>query len=223
MLQTIAVARADHVIAVSRALGERMAPRSRSVLVAPEVDWDDLTKAAAGVEERRPEVALFVGRLEREKAPDIAIAAAALAETVSVLRVVGRGSMKEELQTIADSVTGSVSVEFVDSLTHAEVLREMRKARVLMVPSVSEGFGLAGLEGLCMGAAVLASDAGGLPESVGWSERGHVLASRDPRVWADVLDSAKDGAPLSEDGLRQLRRRNGWLTASEVLGRVRGT
>lgn len=59
--------------------------------------------------------------------------------------------------------------------------------RILLVPSLwEEAFGRVAVEAMMNGIPVIASDRGALPWVVG--NGGSVLASRDPRVWADEIE-----------------------------------
>lgn len=76
-----------------------------------------------------------------------------------------------------------------------DVLAAMGRAAVVAVPSLwPEPFGRVALEGMAMGAAVVASAVGGLPEVVG--DAGVLVPPGDAAAWADAL----------RRGLREHRR-----------------
>jgi glycosyltransferase involved in cell wall biosynthesis len=77
-----------------------------------------------------------------------------------------------------------------------------RKAAVVLVPSLAEGFGLVAIEAMACGAAVIASDATALPEATGGAAL--LLDPRDADQWArairTVLDDPAAGAALRARG-----------------------
>ncbi len=60
-----------------------------------------------------------------------------------------------------------------------------RSAAVVTVPSLAEGFGLVAAEAQACGAAVIAANAGALPEAVG--DAGLLIDPRDARAWENAL------------------------------------
>jgi glycosyltransferase involved in cell wall biosynthesis len=90
--------------------------------------------------------------------------------------------------------------------THEQVLAAMAQAALVVVPSRwPEPFGLTALEAMASGAALIASDTGGLPEIVG--KGGILVPPHEPaRLAAAILHLARDDAArahLAEAGLAQ--------------------
>ena len=63
----------------------------------------------------------------------------------------------------------------------------MRAARIVLVPSHSETFGLIALEAESCGTPVIASAAGGLREAVVHGETGQLMDSRQPEDWGTAI------------------------------------
>ena len=91
------------------------------------------------------------------------------------LRLVGRPP-KEQLPAGVESV-GEVS----------DVALHMRDARLLVVPSTQEGFGIVAAEALASGVPVVTTPCGGPEETVRRSGAGAVLAGFDPDELAHVM------------------------------------
>jgi glycosyltransferase involved in cell wall biosynthesis len=133
---------------------------------------------------RRERSVLYVGRLDRNKGIEVLLeAVAGLAIPPSSLRIVGSGPERDKLEALATRL--DVTAEFTGPLSPEHVSDEMATAAVLVVPSTGpEGLGLVALEGMASGALVIATDTGGLTESVvpgrtGWLvERGNSDALR---------------------------------------------
>ena len=163
-------------------------------VVPPGVDGDrfrpgrrEEARRTLGLEGSR--VALFVGRLQPLKAPDLAIRS--LAEAIRldgratrglVLVMVGGPSgptvAVDELRRLAASLGVSDRVVFFPPRPHSEMPDVYAAADVVLVPSRSESFGLVALEAQACGIPVVASSVGGLRYVVGHGQGGF-LVSRD--------------------------------------------
>ncbi len=92
-------------------------------------------------------------------------------------------------------------VTFVGPQPRPELARLMRSARVVLVPSHSETFGLVALEAAASGTPVIAAAAGGLREAVAHGETGQLMDSRLPRGLGQGPDQAAHRAwPGRADG-----------------------
>ena len=119
---------------------------------------------------------LFVGRLVKDKGLDVLLAALAMLQKDGVrpsVRVVGdewsagKSTIPDWQQQVAQ-LGLTPDVEFVGPCDAATVAHEMRRARILVVPSTwPEPFGIVVLEGLASGCCVVASSGGGMMEAGG--------------------------------------------------------
>lgn len=169
-------------------------------IVRPEPDpffssIDGATPSASGAalpEGLRPNAfALVVGVREARKNVRLALDACALAQRDDPddrLAIVG------ELTETDRAYARARDVRFREIAANDELLRELyRNARVVLVPSLAEGFGLVPLEAMACGAIVLAARAAALPESTRGAAP--LLDPRDPRAWADAMSKiARDEA-----------------------------
>lgn len=142
---------------------------------------------------------LFVGRVQRLKAPDVLLRAAArLLEDAPHLRdrlvvaVVGgqSGSGCAEPGLLSDlarslGIAGVVRLEPPRSRT--ELVHYYRAAAVTVVPSYSESFGLVAVESQACGTPVVAARVGGLPTAVRDGVSGVLIDGHDPDDYARVL------------------------------------
>lgn len=131
-----------------------------------------------------------VGRLDSQKGFDIAIEALALIESVERPRliIVGQGIRERALRQQAAARGIAEQVELVGSRSHDETLALIASATAVVVPSRElEGFSLAALEAALLARPVIASDVGGLAETVVDGETGIVVAPDDPKELAAAL------------------------------------
>lgn len=132
--------------------------------------------------------ALFVGVLERYKDVDGLAAAwrrvaARLPE--ASLHVVGRGSRARVVRRLARDLPGRV--RWSPSLSAREVARALDEARVLVLPSRSEGMGRVLVEAFCRGRPVVATRVGGIPDVVTDGVEGLLVPPGDADALAEAL------------------------------------
>lgn len=104
---------------------------------------------------------LFIGRLEREKRPCLAIDALAAARAAghdAGLTIIGEGSERAYLEEKTRRLGIERFVEFIP--WRRDVAPFLSQADIALVPSRYEGYGLAIVEALAAGVPVLATDVG---------------------------------------------------------------
>ena len=168
----------------------------------------------------RGEFALVSARLAPEKGIAAAIEAAAIAGVA--LKVTGAGPLEQELRALAERL--HAPVEFLGRVEPRALAALRARAAMAVVPSLSgETFGLAALEAMGAGLAVVATDAGALPEIVGPErvvERGDVaaLATAIDTLWRDPQRRRAEG----DWGIARARERYGEERyVSDLLGLYR--
>jgi glycosyltransferase involved in cell wall biosynthesis len=152
-------------------------------------DGDELPAGLAG---RR--FALVVGAAEGRKNVRLALAACAraLRGDAEVLVVVGTLSAAD--RAFACGLGGNAG-EIVAGDTMLRAL--YRRATVVLVPSLAEGYGLVALEAMACGAPVVASRAAALPEAAG--DGALLLDPRDPSAWAQAVREVFDDPLVARD------------------------
>jgi alpha-1,6-mannosyltransferase len=131
-------------------------------------------------------VAVFVGRFAPEKELDVLLAGwgEVHRRTGAQLALVGDGPVRAKLVAQAD---GAPWARFLPYERDRDRLADLLAAVDLFVaPSSNETFGLAPLEALASGTAVLSSDRGGISEQVEASGAGARFVSGDSRALADA-------------------------------------
>lgn len=160
------------------------------------VDLSLFTATGRAVRWPSPLRLLVVGRLVPGKGQRYAIHALAALRRGSEpldarLRIVGNGPDRSVLEALAQELGVAEHVDFTGAVSYARVAQEMSAADVLLIPSVvspdggEEAFGRVAIEGLASGLPVVASDVGGLPETVNGA--GYVVRSGDPHAIAGAV------------------------------------
>jgi colanic acid/amylovoran biosynthesis glycosyltransferase len=154
--------------------------------------------------EERP-IILHVARLVEVKGTvHLLRAFAGLGDRNAELVIIGDGPLRQSLTAEASSLRIAGRVRFLGALPQAEVLAWMRKAAMLVLPSVRtgtgriEGLGMVILESAASGVPVIGSDIGGIPEAVIDGQTGFLVPERDDEGLASRI-----GKLLDDKALRQ--------------------
>ena len=140
---------------------------------------------------------LHVARLVEVKGTEFLIRAferLAPKHTGVQLVIIGDGALKRPLQALAKSLRLEHRIHFLGALAHGQVLAWMRKAMMLLLPSVRtatgrvEGLGMVMLEAAATGVPVIGSDVGGIPEAVIDGKTGFLVPERDVDILARRMD-----------------------------------
>ena len=179
----------DLFLCVSAFIRERVLamgfPEQRTLVHYIGVDWRSIRPRDPAEETG---MVLHVGRLVEMKGTEHLIRAfALLSRTRPLLRleIVGDGPLRRRLQALAGSLALEPRVRFLGALPHAEALARMRRASMLVLPSVHtptgrvEGLGMVLLEAAATGVPVVASRVGGIPEGVVDGQTGLLAPERD--------------------------------------------
>ncbi|MGI8430171.1 MAG: glycosyltransferase family 4 protein [Solirubrobacteraceae bacterium] len=144
---------------------------------------------------------LYVGRLARDKGPDVLLEAwreAALAAPDLELVIIGDGPMRAELERRAPE-----RVRLLGWVEPAQLHRHMLNARALIFPTQhSENFGRSIVEAMAAGMPVLASDIATPADLVGELGQQWLIAPHDVLAWASGLAGLNDDATVDAGGRR---------------------
>ena len=153
------------------------------------------------------DVVLFVGRMVSEKGVQVLLNAvpSILSERPQTTFVLaGTGSYLEDLRRQAERLNVSHSVKFFGRADDNDLSELFKLAKVMVVPSLYEPFGITALEAMAARVVLVTSDRGGLndindhmriglktyaeqPHSIAWAV---VTALRDPALSAQLVDAA---------------------------------
>lgn len=203
--ERFAAQESDLVVAVSHAEARTVIDRcgcdpGRIRVVSPGVDAQHFRPLLADEEPWRQEpYLLFAARLQPLKGADLALAAYALLDPSTRPRLVIAGDTSQdfadyraELDRLVAEHDLAWSVDFVGSKSPDELALMLRAARIVLVPSHSETYGLIALEASASAVPVIASAAGGLTEAVVHGCSGVLIPEREPRLWAEAMTRVLD-------------------------------
>ncbi len=114
------------------------------------------------------------------------------------LVIIGDGERRRSLEALGGRLGLGERVRFLGALPHAQALDWMRRAAMLVLPSIrtatgrTEGLGMVLLEAAATGVPIVGSRVGGIPEAVIDGVTGFLVPPQDPttlaRRIADLLD-----------------------------------
>lgn len=160
---------------------------------------------------------MFVGYLTPCKACDLALRAAApiLRSGLARFNVVGDGPERNRLQQLTKSLGIESAVSFCGWVDHAEVLRRLRDADVMVFPSVRDfGAGVV-FEALASGAVPVVADFGG-PGDIVYPEVGYKVPLTNESDFVAQMGTILTELAHNRDHLKRLRR-EGMAYARERL------
>jgi glycosyltransferase involved in cell wall biosynthesis len=183
--------RADLVCPVSDDLAGRLAalaPRARLQVVSNVVDTD-LFHPPAARNEGPPRLAVVAGLHPRKGVDRLLRALVRVRERMpAVLEVAGDGPSRADLEALADRLGLATEVEFLGVQDRTGVAALMRRADLLVVPSLAENQPVVLLEAQASGLPVVVSDVGGVSEVVD-APAGRLVPSGDVEALAGAIEA----------------------------------
>jgi len=162
-------------------------------------------------EKEKYPVIVYTGRLKRAKRPDHAIKAFRIIKEKiprCELWIIGNGYFRKELENIVKNA-GIDGVKFFYSLSDKKRRELVKRAWVLVNPSVREGFGLNVIEANALGTPCVAYDVAGLRDSIKNNKTGLLAKSSGIEDLANkiimVLEDSKLRRRLSRNALNYSR------------------
>lgn len=201
-----AAQRAQALVAVSEALGQRMAeigmPADKIHVLRNGVDLDHFTvrdraaeRAALGLD---GPLILSVGNLYELKGHHLTIEAM-VQHVEATLVIAGSGPEEAALRARAIELGVDARVHFVGSVAQSELVRYYNAADLLVLASSREGMANVLLEALACGTPTVVTPVGGNPEVVADRAAGVVLHERSAQAIADGILQVLTTPPTREE------------------------
>lgn len=216
MLKTV-LNTADRVVFVSSYLSKLAAVGFGTMVGKTRIVYNGITLPLSTVQvvpklnERL--VILAVGNLIPRKGINILLKAFNLLKpdfSQAVLRIVGAGQERENLEELANKLELETKVSFLGRLPYQQVMEEMSRCHIFCLPSWHEGFGLVYLEAMARGKPVIGCRGQGIEDGIVDGINGFLVAKQDINGLALCLNSL-----LLDSGLRQEVGRIAKMTVRE--------
>jgi len=177
---------------------------SRVVAITNSIDVDEVRELAsdptapAGWTPPREPYCVCVAAFNRKKAHDTLLRAFVHVPEPLRLLLVGDGPLRDELTDLVAQLGLEKRVEFVGSQPPNIVAKLLAGAKCAVLASRDEPFGIAAVEAMAVGTPMVATDVGGLRESVTHEESGLVVPVDDERALAAALTRLTSDAELRQ-------------------------
>lgn len=176
----------------------------------PGYDAEDL-RAKFGIPLETP-VILSVGRLEKEKNPEVILRAFALVLSKQEARLlyVGKGEAQEGLKRLVQKLDLKTKVIFADFVEDVDLPRIFSLATVFATASIAELQSIATMEAMASGLPVVAANALALPELVHDGKNGYLFPPGDivrlSESLISIISNTDQREDMSEESLRMIQR-----------------
>lgn len=187
----------SRIVAVSDALKDELVGRwgaapakTRRIYNPVEMDFAGAAAGAGDLATRRPAI-LAVGRLSREKGMDDLVRAfARVARPDAHLTLLGDGPDRAALTALIGELGLGGRVEIVG--WHEDPTAYYRAARLVVVPSRTEAFGMVVVEALAHGLPIVSTTCGGPAEILAGGRFGQLVGIGDVAAMAAAIETALD-------------------------------
>jgi glycosyltransferase involved in cell wall biosynthesis len=188
---------ADEAVLVSRDFGMDVA--SRTVIIPNGVDVAALREAAPY--DLGYQVVLSVGRLVEYKNIELLLAAGRMLPATARIVIVGAGPDRRRLENLVERYGIAERVSFLGRVADGDLHRWYRSATVTVEMSRHEAFGIALLEALVAGSAVIASSIPAhrrVSHLVGGSQVKFVAPDANPtELSLSICEALREGRPAT--------------------------
>lgn len=200
-------------------LGDRFESLIEVIPGGIDPSWFDVERAPS----ENPEL-IFWGRMEDEKGvPELLDALKIVATKIPAIKLtlVGEGHRLEDYKQKVRKLGLIPKVVMPGWRSMEEIQKLIARARVAVLPSRIESFGLSVAEALGAGAPVITTNAGALPEIVQDGVTGTLVAKENPQALADaigrVLDNEENFRQMAKRGREEARQKLSWDFAARQL------
>jgi colanic acid/amylovoran biosynthesis glycosyltransferase len=135
---------------------------------------------------------LSIARLHPEKGLNYLLSACRLLDEMGLtnwaLRIIGIGTQESELKRQARECGIQSKVFFLGRKSPDEIVAELRRSHLMILPSLAESQGLALQEAQATCTPVIATNIGGIPEGVKHNETGFLVDPQSPQAIFQALE-----------------------------------
>ena len=173
-----------------KGIGALVPSTKKRIMVIPNMIREDLFFPPSEPRKSDPFLFIWAGRLEHVKGVDLLLEAIKLLSAQTdkrfLIRLAGKGSLREELEQQAKKLGISDRVRFLGRLSREEMQEEMQGANCFVLPTRYEAFGVVLIEAMATGLPVIATRSGG-PDSIVTRENGLLIERENAEDLATAM------------------------------------
>jgi len=201
---------------------ENGVPGHRIEIIPNGVDVGKYDEAKAEKSDR-PRV-IYIGRLIGYKHVDDLLVAFSKLDLDVELYIVGEGPERKNLEALRRELKIDHKVTFTGFVDERKKIELLKSSHVLVLPSSTEGFGMAVIESMAAGTPAIAADIPALREVTRGGEVGLLFTPRNVDELAmklkGLLKNEKLQRELAEKGYKYVKAKFAWDTIAEKVERV---
>jgi glycosyltransferase involved in cell wall biosynthesis len=182
---------ADRVIFVSRSdrrTAERyniISQRTSSSIIYNGIETDITCRGAL---EPKSSTILFLSRLHRQKAPEVAVRMMLYLEDLDCkLVMIGGGPLVKRVAALVRKLKLDHRIELLGPVEREVALKRLQRSRLMIFPSLWEGLPIAPIEAMFYSVPVIASDIPGTDEVIVNGETGVLVQGQSPAAFAQAV------------------------------------
>jgi len=167
---------------------------------------------------------VFVGRLEKRKGVKYLIESLKFLKIEKFcLLIVGDGPERKKLEKYVGDLGLKEKVKFVGDVSNEEVFKYLLRSHCFVLPSISEGFGIAILEAQLANVPVVATKVGGILDIIENGKNGLLVEPQNPKELAECLRKIYLDEKLSQTLVKNARenlKKYDWKKISDEVLKV---
>jgi glycosyltransferase involved in cell wall biosynthesis len=202
--------RAHKVIALSDALARtarHTAPEIDIQVIPNGIDTEQFSPPERRSHKTNTRLITVARLLERKGIHTILEACAKPTVLPIELQIIGTGPYEGELRELVDNLGLADRVKFLGYVPNEELPRHYRRSDIFVLPSATESFGLVFAEAMSCGLPIVASNVGGIPETVRDGIDGLLCPPDDPVSLRENIIKLMSSAGTREDISHSQRQR----------------
>ncbi len=102
-------------------------------------------------------------------------------------RIVGDGTLKTSLEKLVKDYGLNKTILFLGGMTQKDVIQEMQKAHIFLLPSIQEALPVVLMEALAVGLPAIATNVGSVSQIIKDNKSGFIVEKNDVNALADKL------------------------------------
>lgn len=186
-------------------------------------------RQAPKLELQSPVTIVTTSRLVKKNGVDTLIEAAAqlrsvIPNTRYVIRIIGDGPERSNLQSTISRLQLEDTVELVGEVAFKEIPSELKKADIFARISRSEGLGSSFLEAMAAGLPIVGTPVGGIPDFLTDRETGLFARPDDPQDVAEKIKELIENddlrAKVAQQGQERVLRDYTWDSVAERMNSI---
>ena len=185
----------------------------KTIFIHNGIDLDELRAPQEGNRGEQDRYILCIAAHNVKKGLDVLIRAVALLRDVDPpfkVLLVGDGPLRPQLEELVRSLGIEERIKFLGWQERSEIVNLLHWCEAVVLPSRSEPFGIAVIEGLASQKPVVATTVGGIPEIIESGKNGILVEPDNPAALAEALITV-----LRDSFLQRALASNGYATVQE--------